>query len=324
MDASQIVVSGYGIVPTASGLQRCTGLTPGLGAEVKPLSRRIKRFACRAGAQAITACQLAFEMADIDPEGLGENFGLYTNQSGYQNPDIDDYAPSLNNWDPNQSSALNHLWHSREVNPFLAINSLGNSLLGIVSVLWSLRGDCAAFVLNQAGAISALNEAVFNLRQGTIDSALVLSAGTDQDMFERYYQERYQSRHQERYQARLGGAAEDSNTSECGAVALLLQRKDVATKGIACISDVSQYYRAVELKSDVGSDIEPTDWQKIIASQSYYNAQEPRWGGIVYSLIQIIYRLQQQPNQTSIHIQSHDPHGLHASVRVKLVDGVSS
>jgi hypothetical protein len=305
----RVVVSGYAVVPPASFMHTTEGLTPGFGSSVQPLTRRLKRFTCRAGEHAVTASQLAFNMAEIKPEDMGKRCGLYTNQAGQQHSDIDDYHAGFADSSTSSDSALAHLWSGKEVNPFLAIKALSNNLLGMISVHWSIRGDCSAFVRDQAGAAMALSEAVFNLRHGYIDVALVLTAGTDIDHFEIQHQQ-------------YGG----ERSVDCGAVALILQRENTCmTQPIAEIFDMKNGYGGNSKKLDsLGEASEkalkkyrPT-FARIIDKQYYCNPDEPRWGGIIYSLSQIIHLAKQQQNTMPIKVHSHDKSGFDAQITVRV------
>jgi hypothetical protein len=301
----KVVVSGYAVVPPASFINEKEGLTPGFGSSVQPLSRRLKRFICRSGEHAVTASQLAFSMANIKPEDMGERCGLYTNQAGQQHSDIDDYHPGFANSSTTSESALADLWSGKEVNPFLAIKGLSNNLLGAISVHWSIRGDCSAFVRDHAGAAMALNEAMFNLRHGYIDVALVLTAGTEVDFFEIQHQQR--------------GSERDIN---CGAVALILQRENTcATPPIAEIFDMKSGYREnnkCEKPSEETIKKHKPSFAEIVKKQYYYNYNEPRWGGIIYSLSQIIHLAKQQQNTSTIDVHSYDKSGFDAKITVSV------
>ena len=285
------------------------GLTPGFGSSVQSLPRRLKRFTCRAGEHAVTASQLAFDMAQIKPEEMGTRCGLYTNQAGQQHSDIDDYHVGFSNSTTSSDSALAHLWSGKDVNPFLAIKGLSNNLLGTISTHWSIRGDCSAFVRDQAGAAMALNEAIFNLRYGYIDIALVLTAGTEADLFEMQHQQH-----------------DGERSVDCGAVALILQRKSTCTtQPIAEIFDIKSGYSSsskqldsLEESSDKTLKTHQPAFAQIMDKQYYCNPNEPRWGGIIYSLSQIIHIAKQQQNMPPIKVHSHDHSGFDTKITISV------
>ncbi|MFT6388291.1 MAG: hypothetical protein ACJAUP_001669 [Cellvibrionaceae bacterium] len=309
----KVMVTGYAVVPPASFIHSTEGLTPGFGSSVQVLPRRLKRFTCRSGEHAFTASQLAFDMADISPADLGERFGLYTNQAGQQHSDIDDYHAAFTNCSTPDASALASLWDSKDVDPFLAIKALSNNLLGSVSVHWSIRGDCSAFVRDQAGAAMALNEAMFNLRHNYIDAALVLTAGTALDSFEKINQQ-----HDDEHSVECG--------VECGAVALILQRQSTChTQPMAEIFDMKSGY---DVSDNTNRSPKKPAYQlakkqdrlltQIINEQYYCNPHEPRWGGVIYSLSQIIHAVKQQKNSTPIKVHSLDTSGFDAQLTVSV------
>jgi 3-oxoacyl-(acyl-carrier-protein) synthase len=63
-------------------------------------------------------------------------------------------------------------------NPFTVIRALNNNTLALVSIAERFRGDCAAFVQDAGAALSALQRALFSLRNGHCDTALVVGAGS--------------------------------------------------------------------------------------------------------------------------------------------------
>ena len=302
---NKIIVTGYALVPPPSLVASAKGIGANFGLVAEPLERRLKRFSAPAGEQAFTASRHVFEMAGVEPENVGESFGLYTNQAG--SADIENYRDGLDQWLLSGDPILENLWQSKFVNPFLAIRSLSNNLLGLMSVLWSFRGDCCAFIRDQVGAASALDEAIFNLQQNYIDTALVLTAGTNLDHFE----------------AKFKGFDKHFEP-ECGAVALLLKRQD--DNELSAIAELSDMTHGYQFNSDTAHLPERKCAQslklpQIMENKYYYNSQEPRWGGIVYSLVQIIHSLKEQQKKEIIRIDSIDPNGFHASVKVNIAQG---
>ena len=312
---SKVVVTGYAVVPPTAD-QAAPNLTPDLGVKPQKLSRRLQRFACRAGPQAITASQLAFDMAGVKPEELGERLGLYTNQAGQQHSDIDDYQAGFAKYQKTES-VIDYIWNGKHASPFLAIKGLSNNLIGLISILWSLRGDCAAFVRDQVGAASALDEALFNLQHGYIDSALVITAGTAADYFEIEMQRQTTSA------SKLNRHSHPDN--ECGAVALFLQRQqNEVLPVIAELSDMQHGYQSKTENADSPQVNFPnaSGFDQILKDQYYFNQQEPRWGGIIYSVVQIIHLLIKQQLSPLMTIHSRNPDGFNASINLRLKEDV--
>lgn len=269
---SSVAIKGYAVSGPDDLMKLEGDRFVSLARAADPLPRKTKRFACRAGAEAISACERAFSMAGLDPQHLGERFGLYTSQAGQQHSDIDDYDVAMERWhqQADEESLLKYLWNSRDVNPFLAIKGLSNNLLGIISVLWSLRGDCCAFVRDEVGAASALSEAIFNIQQGYIDTALVVSAGTTCDFIE---------------QAVLNN--DDQRVGYGAAVALVLQRSDAMNQQATLTNFKLSYSNPTypQLSDNFLLD-------QLLEKGYFFPKSEPRWGGVMLSIVWMIHMYQ--------------------------------
>lgn len=282
---SAIAIHGYAVAATATPLTS-TSLAnnqPAWYTDVAPLPRKYQRFGGRVAAEAVAVVEKALAMAEIEPQQFGQRFGLYTSQAGFQHSDLDDYHQGFSQA-TDETPLYDTLWNSKAVNPFLAIKGLSNNLMGLISVLWSIRGDCSAFLRDQSGAMSALSEASFQLQAGYIDAALVVMSGTACDQLEATIST------DNALSAESALSADNAILAGQGAVALVLGRQ-TDTDSLPLISEL-------EIRS--GTNGEPTS--------------VPRWGGILYSIAEQLAISNTQQQSTTIH--SQDSYGNQAQVKL--------
>ncbi|MAZ66754.1 MAG: hypothetical protein CMF25_06555 [Kangiellaceae bacterium] len=279
-----IAIHGYAVAATstlpASAPLAPTSLANELPAwytDVAPLPRKYQRFGGRVAAEAVAAVEKALAMAEIEPQQFDQRFGLYTSQAGFQHSDLDDYHQGFSQA-TDEAPLYDTLWNSKAVNPFLAIKGLSNNLMGLISVLWEIRGDCSAFLRDQSGAMAALSEACFQLQAGYIDAALVVMSGTACDQLEATIS------------ADNALSEENALLAGQGAVALVLGRQ----------TDTDSLPLLSELEVRSGTNAEPTS--------------APRWGGILYSIAEQLAISNTQQQNTTIH--SQDSYGNQAQVRL--------
>ena len=242
-----VVISGYAVSVAGENKSQ-----PAWYSAVESLPRKYQRFGGRSAAEAVAACRDALNMAEINPETMGERFGLYTSQAGFQHSDLDDYSQAFASISNNET-LYDELWNSKMIDPFQAIRGLSNNLMGLISGLWSMRGDCSAFVRDEAGAASALHEAHFNLKSGLIDAALVVMSGTTTDCIE------------------MAMTKADMKQTGSGAVALVLQRKNGNSPlGAPCeLNAVNvRYAFPVEVEGE--------------------STNSPRWGGVLFDIAHLL------------------------------------
>lgn len=295
---NKVNVIGYGIVFPEG--DEGSKLTPNLGVQAVNIPRKLKRFSARSVPAAFGAVEQAVEMAKIDLASLpSDRFGLYTGQRCYQHPDLDDYADGLAQWqqEEQEQPLFDSLWNSRVINPFLVIKGLGNNLLGMLSLAWQLRGDCAAFSRDQAGAAAALEEARFNITQGICDTCLVVVAGTTNDVFDMALKNK--------------SCKQPPNTA---AVALILQSDRLAGKAALAELNIQPFsYQAVQ------EPFKPTaDIQSLIKQAEFFGEAQQEWGGIVLSIAQSIAIMQQNSVTDACTIYSQDALGLQCQASVKI------
>lgn len=293
-----IVISGFGMVPPSQQLG--LGLTPDLGLAADKLPRRLTRFSTRSTAAAFTATKAAFAMAQVETEQLGSRFGLYCAQTGVQHCDADDCFPALQEKSAEQSD-FEAVWLSRSVSPFIALKMLGNNLSGLLSIAWQLRGDACSFARDEAGAATALAEAISNLQAGIIDSALVVCGGVVDDQ--------------------LTAIANDQPyQQQVGAAAIFLQTEQRAQQMQSpCLVNIIAHQQAFLPEQTRLAATDTT--QGVLAEQQLVVSPQQSWGGVLAGLAQSTQLLIQQKQQSQLAqlaVISQDPHGLNCSVTVSL------
>lgn len=295
---NKVNVIGYGIVFPEG--DEGSKLTPDLGVQAVSIPRQLKRFSGRSVSAAIGAIEQASKMAKIDLKSLpSDRFGLYTGQSCYQHPDLDDYADGLAEWQQKEQeqTLFDSLWNSRVINPFLVIKGLSNNLLGMICLAWELRGDCAAFSRDQAGAAAALEEARFNISQGICDTCLVVVAGTTNDVFDMVLNDK--------------SGEQVPNTA---AVALILQSDKLAGQTALAELNVQPFsYQPVQPSFKPTTDI-----QAIVKQAEFFGEAQQEWGGIVLSIAQSIAIMQQNSVTDACTVYSQDALGLQCQASVKI------
>lgn len=193
---------------------------------------KLRRFAPDYTACAVLAARDALADASSSwTEVPEERRGLYTCQSDSTTVDVFSFARALEvsyradgiDFQKFTQEAL----HRRGADPFLAIKSLSNNVLALLSLIYRFRGDCGAFVQDESAALSALQRACFSLRHGYSDIALVVGAGTYNEAL--VLTEHYKLGHlspcsQGPHSLRSFDSERDGTLLGEGAVALVLER----------------------------------------------------------------------------------------------------
>lgn len=293
---NKVNVIGYGIVFPEG--EASSTLTPDIGVQSIDIARKLKRFSGRSLPAAMGAVEQAVNMANIDLKSLpSDRFGLYTGQTSYQHPDLDDYADGLAEWQTQDQTLFDSLWNSRVINPFLVIKGLGNNLLAILSLAWELRGDCAAFTRDQAGAAAALEEARFNITHGICDTCLVVVSGTTDDVFNKVLNNQ-----------------SSENPPKTAAVALILQSDKIS--GEKAIGELNVQPFSYLTEQNI---LEPTtSIQTMIKQAEFFGEAKHKWGGIVLNIAQSIAIMQQNSVTEPCNIYSQDDLGLYCQATVKI------
>lgn len=298
----EVALIGYGVI-TPRDIPP-SAITPNLdNAEEIILSRKLARYSCRSMGSAIAASERSFDMANLDPFAMTERFGFYTSQIGQQHSDLDDFERAFTEA-VGKPSLEESLWHTRMINPFLAIKGLTNNLLGLLSLRWSWQGECAAFARDQEGMAAALDTAVFSIKTGIIDSALVLSSGPSKDIFE----------------AALRNENVDSSP-QSGAIALLLQNGEIAEKNrrdiIFTVRDIGISYQP---ENNFRATQNGGTATKIFEAGIFSGETGQEWGGVLLSIAQMASSVINQGSRGSVIINRQEARGMNVTVTIAAPD----
>lgn len=151
------------------------------------LPRRLRRFAPSYSTWALLATQDALGEAGLaDTPFDRDRCGLYCAQGDSTAGSFHSFADTMKALSPARCGDLTawteELLQRRRFDPFTVIRSLGNNMLGIVSNSLALRGDCAAYVQDESASVTAIQRALFSLRHGYCDIAIVAAAGSYNDV----------------------------------------------------------------------------------------------------------------------------------------------
>ncbi|MES2263788.1 MAG: beta-ketoacyl synthase N-terminal-like domain-containing protein [Pseudomonadota bacterium] len=153
------------------------------GAAADAVPFKLRRFASSCSMWGIKAAADALACAGLDLASVPDDRrGLFTAQGDYLHPSVPSFAAGLGKAVRNETVDLATLTrefiHHRGMEPFLALKCLANNMLAIASLTFGTRGDCGAFVQNKSATVAALRSAAFSLRHGYSDVALLLCAGS--------------------------------------------------------------------------------------------------------------------------------------------------
>ncbi|MGL6234460.1 MAG: beta-ketoacyl synthase N-terminal-like domain-containing protein [Segniliparus sp.] len=142
-----------------------------------------RKYATEFTFNAVLAAQDAIAEAGASWADIGEDRrGLYVAQDDSTALSLKSLAKGLDRTERNGGLDVTAL--SKELlvggsfDPFTIIHRLNNNTLALVSIIHRFQGDCAAMVQGESGAVAALEHAVFALRNGYCDTAVVVGAGS--------------------------------------------------------------------------------------------------------------------------------------------------
>jgi 3-oxoacyl-(acyl-carrier-protein) synthase len=155
--------------------------------------RKLRRYASPSSLLGAMAAGQALREAGVDMEACdAHRYGLYTAQGDYTSPAFHSFerafkgsgsAETQADGDPNlalQAIAQTAL-HARGLAPMTATKGMANNLLALLSLTHRFQGEGGAFVQNESATGAALEAAMFALRQGHCELALVVAAGSYDD-----------------------------------------------------------------------------------------------------------------------------------------------
>lgn len=152
-----------------------------LAAEAVPF--KLRRYATPCAQWGIKAAADAMAQAGLDLSQIPEDRrGLFTAQGDYMFPSVASFMRGISVANEKKTLDLpaltNEFIHMRGVEPFVSIKSLANNVLAIASLAYQMRGDCGAYVQDDNVAEAALRGAMFSLRHGYSDVALLICSGS--------------------------------------------------------------------------------------------------------------------------------------------------
>lgn len=154
---------------------------------------KLRRYGTPTAYLGVSAAGQALRQAGLDAAGASgvpgasrrERWGLYTAQGDYTSSSFLGFARALDAQPGTGTSAAldfkrltDDALNRRGLDPFSAIKGLANNLLALVSLTHRFCGEGGAFVQSESAVHAALDAALFALRERHCDLALVVSAGS--------------------------------------------------------------------------------------------------------------------------------------------------
>ncbi len=144
---------------------------------------KLRSYSTQCSRWGVKAARDALQQAGLELEQIADDrCGLFTAQGDYMYPSLPSFTRGIGEAMEKQSLRLttltNEFLHERGADFFTAIQSLANNLLAIASLTFQIRGDGGAFVQDDSAGISALSNAIFSLRHGYCETALLICAGS--------------------------------------------------------------------------------------------------------------------------------------------------
>lgn len=144
---------------------------------------KLRKFCSSSTQWGVKAARDALSHAAFVPDSVPEDRrGLFTAQGDYLFPSITSFAEGFGALAGQIRPGLPELTRecvlARGIDRFGVIKSLANNLLAVTSLSLQFRGDCGAFVQDESAPVGAFRAALFSLRHGYADVALVVCAGS--------------------------------------------------------------------------------------------------------------------------------------------------
>ena len=147
------------------------------------IPHKLRRYASQATQWGMHAAQQAMTAAGVSSSNTpGERRGLFTAQADYASPSLQGFQRAITAGQQegrfDVPLATEEALLRRGVDPFIAIKSLANNQLALLSLTHGFRGAGGAFVQNESACLAALDAARFSLEQDECDWALVVASGS--------------------------------------------------------------------------------------------------------------------------------------------------
>jgi len=241
----QSALSGTsGITPYVSEIHRSSWLkyygrvdAAACEAARKTIPAKLKRLCSESTVWGVAAAEQALAQAGLgrDAEQPARR-GLFAAEQCNLYPGVHPFKEWLGRIDKDEAFDLSKFTqealNSRAL-PFVFLKSLRNNLLSVASSLFQCKGDCGAFGQDEGAAVAALRSALFSLRHGYCDQALVVATGSSDEAWTlcELYADRYLSESADG--ARAFRPYDKSRAGMLlgeGAVALVLESEDSAAR----------------------------------------------------------------------------------------------
>jgi len=143
---------------------------------------KLKRLCSEPTLWGLTAADQALAQAKLDRCQVSPSRrGLFVAEQCTLHPGVQPFKKALALLHDGESYDANNFFPETVKNhalPLVFLKSLRNNLFSVASSLFQCKGDCGAFGQDEGAAIAALNNALFSLRHGYCDQALVVATGS--------------------------------------------------------------------------------------------------------------------------------------------------
>ncbi|MGH8524127.1 MAG: beta-ketoacyl synthase N-terminal-like domain-containing protein, partial [Gammaproteobacteria bacterium] len=158
------------------------GLTESARKEIPP---KLRRFCTEPTIWGVAATKQALAQAGSEPDTAApERRSLFTAEQCNRYPGVQSYMKWLTSCGKDKQLDVKQFAHevleSRSM-PLVFLKSLRNNLLSVASRLFQCKGDCGSYGQDEGAALAALRNAVFSLRHGYSDQALVIATGSSDE-----------------------------------------------------------------------------------------------------------------------------------------------
>jgi 3-oxoacyl-[acyl-carrier-protein] synthase II len=151
----------------------------------KKIPPKLRRFCTEPTIWGMAAAEQALAQAGCDREPVApERRALFTAEQCNRYPGAHSFMEGLTACGSGQALDLKQF--AREVLgnrtlPFVFMKSLRNNLLSMASSQFQCKGDCGSFGQDEGASLAALRNALFSLRHGYSDQALVIATGSSDE-----------------------------------------------------------------------------------------------------------------------------------------------
>jgi 3-oxoacyl-(acyl-carrier-protein) synthase len=151
----------------------------------KKIPPKLRRFCTEPTIWGMAAAEQALAQAGCDRESVApERRALFTAEQCNRYPGAHSFMDGLTASSGGQALDLKQFAREVQANrtlPFVFMKSLRNNLLSMASSQFQCKGDCGSFGQDEGAGLAALRNALFSLRHGYSDQALVIATGSSDE-----------------------------------------------------------------------------------------------------------------------------------------------